>query len=183
MVFTAAGLFFGLAAAVLAAEGRWLLALVLFAANRLLDGLDGEVARLRAEMSDEGGYADMLTDSLVYVAIPIGAAAGSAIDHIWPIASVLVASFYLNATSWMYLAALLEKRGRSRSTTSVVMPAGLVEGAETIVFFSVMLALPGLLDWTMGAMAGAVTAGAGIRFVHGHRALRSERAIADRVDA
>ncbi len=63
------------------------------------------------------------------------------------------------------------------------MPSGLVEGAETIVFFLFMLAFPSWLDWTMGIMAAAVAIGAGLRFVSGHRSLRASAVNAERVNA
>ena len=173
-VLTATGLGFGLASAVAAADARWWPALGLFAANRIADGLDGDVARSRSEATDQGGYADMVFDTIIYAAIPLGAAAGSDIDHIWPVAAFLIASFYVNSISWSYLAALIEKRGRAETgqpSTSIVMPAGLVEGAETMVFFAVMLTFPSVLDWTMGVMAAAVSIGAMVRFSLGHRAL------------
>lgn len=184
------GLALGLGAALAAADSRWVLALVLFAANRLVDGLDGDVARARSEESDHGGYADIVADSIVYAAVPLGAAAGSDLDHIWPIAAVLLASFYLNTTTWMYLAAVIEKRGRASgaeigagTVTSTVMPAGLIEGAETAAFFTVMLAVPMWLDWTMAVMAFAVLVGAGVRFVRGHRNLRVADAAPERMNA
>lgn len=188
MGLTGAGLVLGVASALAAADSRWWLALVLFAANRLVDGLDGEVASARAEVSDHGGYADMVVDTVVYAVVPIGAAVGSDIDHIWPFAAVLLASFYVNTTTWAYLAALIEKRGRGGSpnappTTSIVMPAGLVEGVETIGFFVFMLAFPAWLDWTMGVMAVAVSAGAALRFARGHRSLRDRTVGAERVSA
>jgi len=188
---TMVGLVLGLASAVAAADARWLLALGLFFLNRAVDGLDGEVARARSEATDKGGYADMVVDTIVYAAIPLGAATGSDIDHIWPLTALLLGSFYLNTITWAYLAALIEKRGRtsevdssvSGSTTSIVMPVGLVEGAETVVFFAIMLTLPAWLDWTMGAMAAAVFVGAGLRFIAGHRGLRSSDKTAERVHA
>lgn len=197
---TAAGLVLGLASALAAADGRWVIALLLFVGNRLVDGLDGDVARARSDVTDHGGYADIVVDTIVYAAIPLGAAAGSDIDHIWPIAGLLLASFYINTTTWTYLAALIEKRGRQANSgqsnsgqsssdsrpapvTSVVMPTGLVEGAETIGFFIVMLLVPAWLDWTMGMMAGAVAIGAGLRFVRGQRSLRESAEQFDQVNA
>lgn len=177
---TAASVVSGLAAAGAAAAAVWWSAIVLFLIGRVLDGLDGEVARGRGAASDAGGYADIVADTVVYAAVPIGAAIGSSIDHIWPVTALLLASFYLNTITWTYLAALVEKRrtasgtdrpDRDRSPTSVVMPAGLVEGFETILFFTVMLAVPRWLDWTMGIMATAVMLGAVARFVGGRRAL------------
>ena len=49
----------------------WLLALALLIANRLLDGLDGAVARVHGP-SAWGGYLDSLCDYLFYIAVPLG---------------------------------------------------------------------------------------------------------------
>lgn len=181
---TASGMVLGLAAAGAAALAVWWLGIVLLLVSRLLDGLDGELARSRGTSSDAGGYADIVADTVVYAAVPIGAAIGSSIDHIWIVTALLLASFYLNTITWTYLSAVIEKRragavlaARSRRSeaTSVVMPTGLVEGFETMVFFVVMLSLPRWLDWTMGAMAAAVTVGAVARFVGGQRRLDLSR--------
>ena len=182
---TSGGLVLGLLSGLAAADSRWLLALFLFIANRLVDGLDGEVARARSGATDRGGYADIVADTVVYAAIPLGAAAGSNLEHIWPIAAVLIASFYVNTTTWMYLAALTEKHRHQEvpTTTSTVMPPGLIEGAETVVFFVAMLAAPMWLDWTMGFMAVTVMLGAGVRFVGGHRGLADDSIDEDRVRA
>lgn len=186
---TAAGLALGLAAAGAAAQGQWSIALVLLLANRTVDGLDGEVARANNTASDQGGYADIVVDTVVYAAIPLGAAAGSDIEHIWPITGLLLASFYVNVTTWTYLSALIEKRGAAVDSpaagarTSVAMPAGLVEGLETAVLFALMLAFPAALDWIMGGMAVAVSVGAGWRFVSGQRRLSAADDSSERVSA
>jgi IMP dehydrogenase/GMP reductase len=78
----------------------------------------------------------------------------------WIIVAVLLATFYVNAVSWTYLAALLEKRAvgavATGASTSTVMPRGLVEGTETIVFFTVALAWPDAAAAVLAIMAGAV---------------------------
>jgi phosphatidylglycerophosphate synthase len=188
---TALGLGLGLGSAVAAALGAWPAALVLFVVSRIADGIDGELARADASSTDAGGYADIVADTAVFAAIPLGAAIGSDLDHIWPITAALLGSFYLNTITWSYLAALYEKRsarttgaGRSASAgTSVVMPPGLIEGSESIVFFAVMLALPRWLDWTMITMSSLVVVGALMRFGNGHRQLAEVPGAAVRVDA
>lgn len=174
---TVASVVFGLSAAVAAAGAMFWSAVALFLVGRLMDGLDGEVARGRGVASDAGGYADIVADTVVYAAVPIGAAIGSSIGHIWPVTAMLLASFYLNTITWSYLSALIEKRrpDGERGPTSVAMPPGLVEGFETIIFFTVVLALPQWMDWTMGVMAVAVTVGAVLRFIGGRRQLSSIR--------
>jgi len=71
--------------------------------------------------------------------------------------ALLLASFYLNGASWMYLAALLEKRNAGAAArgelTTVTMPAGLVEGAETVVLYTLFLLFPGALVPLFGLMA------------------------------
>ncbi|MEZ4605660.1 MAG: hypothetical protein R2865_02330 [Deinococcales bacterium] len=68
----------------------------------------------------------------------------------------LLSSFYINAASWMYLAALLEKRAVKHSLTSIIMPAGLIEGAETILFFSLFMLFPEHLYQLFSLMATLV---------------------------
>ena len=145
-VLTGAALVVTLAAAVAAATGHPYLALTGWLLGRVLDGLDGAVARARGEASDLGGYLDILADVVGYAAVPIGVALGVDQRGTWLALAVLLASFYVNAISWSYLAAVLEKRGAGASargeTTTITMPTGLVEGTETIVLFSLFLVLP-----------------------------------------
>lgn len=74
--------------------------------------------------------------------------------------AVLLATFYVNSVSWTCLAALLEKRAAGATatgtSTSTIMPRGLVEGTETIVFCTVALAWSGGAVATMAVMAGAL---------------------------
>lgn len=159
-VVTAVGLLCGLASAVAAAAGlRWE-SVALWLTGRCIDGLDGLVARRRGEAGDLGGYLDMLADTLAYTAIPIGLAVGAGQRSVWVAAALLLGSFYLNTVSWAYLSALLEKRGQgvagSGESTSIRMPSGLVEGAETIALYTVFLALPGQLPVWFSVMAALV---------------------------
>ena len=162
---TAAGLLVGLGAAGAASARWWFLALVGWLLNRLLDGLDGLVARRADRHSDLGGYLDMLADVIVYAAIPIGVAFGRDDRGSWTAAAILLAAFYVNIVAWLYLSALLEKRSVGASTrgqsTSVAMPAGFIEGTETIIFLALLLALPAAATWIMAAMAAAVAVTAG----------------------
>ncbi len=122
------------------AFGLWLL-------NRALDGLDGLIARLHAKQSDFGGYVDILTDFIVYAALPIGLAAGSPSNERYLALALLLASFYINTASWMYLAAILEKRAihDNDTQTTIIMPAGLIGGFETILAYCVFLLFPAYL--------------------------------------
>ncbi len=147
-----------------AAAGAAALSLVgwsvgLWLANRLVDGLDGTQARVHALQSDFGGYLDILLDFIVYAAVPLGLIVAE--PRLAVAGAVLQATFFVNAASWMYLAAILERRQAGAATTgeltTVTMPPGVVAGTETIILFTLMLAWPaarGILFWTMSALVG-----------------------------
>lgn len=131
---------------------------LLWLLGRLLDGLDGAVARRSGKQTDLGGYLDILLDIVVYALIPVGMALTFPTQAVLTAAAVLLAVFYVNIASWMYLSALIEKRraqGMRTEPTSVFMPSGLVEGTETIVFYTFFVAFPGyfvVLAYLMSAM-------------------------------
>jgi phosphatidylglycerophosphate synthase len=156
LVLTAGGLALGLLAAATVVWGAPRVAVVWWLASRLLDGLDGELARSRKVQSDLGGYFDLLADFVVYAAIPLALAWHGGDLAGWIAAAVLVSAFYVNSASWMYLAAVLEKRRSATGTTLIAMPAGLVEGGETIVLFAGMLLVPGAFPVLALAMAALV---------------------------
>ncbi|MBA2458047.1 MAG: CDP-alcohol phosphatidyltransferase family protein [Gemmatimonadales bacterium] len=153
------------------AGGRRPLALVLWLLNRLLDGLDGTLARLHGRSSDFGAYLDILLDFAVYAAVPVALVLAAPAPGATLAALVLMASFYLNAASWMYLSALLERRGEHVGATRVVMPAGLVGGTETIVLYSAAILLPRQLGAICWLMAGLVFAGVIQRLLWARRRL------------
>ena len=138
----------------------WAVAVVLWLLSRLADGLDGVVARRRGRTSDLGGLLDIVGDTVGYAIIPIGVAAGLDTRTGWIAVAVLLATFYVNAVSWTYLSAVLEKRAAGAravgASTSVVMPRGVVEGAETFVFFTIALAVPSAAPTVFWVMAAAV---------------------------
>lgn len=161
---TLAGLGLGLVAAAIIAVGGpgWAAALPLLA-SRLADGLDGAVARARGK-TDFGGYLDIVCDFVFYAAIPmafvlrdpgVNAVAGA----------FLLASFYVNGTTFLGFAVLAERRGmetRARGEKSLYFTAGLLEGTETIGFFLILCLVPWAfapLAWAFGALC-FVTAGA-----------------------
>jgi phosphatidylglycerophosphate synthase len=139
---TLAGLLPALGAGLAIAHHHYVLALVLVLLNRLIDGLDGAVARIRGP-SDWGGYLDMVADYVFYLAVPLGFGFASAANT--PAALVLVASFTLTAVSFLVFAALAAKHGSATSdhgTKSIFYSTGLAEGAETIAVFVAMCLWP-----------------------------------------
>ncbi|HMP42107.1 MAG TPA: CDP-alcohol phosphatidyltransferase family protein [Roseiflexaceae bacterium] len=165
----------GIAAAGAAWQGAYLPAIGLWILNRILDGLDGTLARVTDQQSDLGAYLDIVLDHVVYVAVPLGLALAAATDAAYFALAALLASFYINAASWMYLAALLEKRTSGAvargDLTTVTMPGGLIEGAETVVFYTMFLLLPDLLVPLFGLMAILVLVTVGQRLVWALREL------------
>jgi phosphatidylglycerophosphate synthase len=151
---------FGIACAGAAARGAWAVGVVLWIANRIIDGVDGTVARLANRQTDFGGYLDILLDFVVYAAIPVGFALQSGDRNVLIWAIVLEAAFFVNACSWMYLSAVLEKRasGASRTgeLTTVTMPPALVAGFETVVFYALFFLYPDSLPLLFGIMSGLV---------------------------
>jgi phosphatidylglycerophosphate synthase len=146
---TFAGLALGLAGAGAIALGQigWGLALII--ANRLLDGLDGAVARVRGP-TDLGGYFDIVADFAFYVSVPLGFGILSSANTL-P-ALVLVASFVLTGVSFLAFAVIAGKRGattEAHGKKSFFYSTGLAEGAETIAVFIAMCMAP---QW-FGAIA------------------------------
>jgi phosphatidylglycerophosphate synthase len=139
---TLAGLAPALGAGLAIAHHHYVLGLTLILINRLLDGLDGAVARVRG-ITDMGGYLDSLSDYVFYVAVPLGfglAKPGNALP-----ALVLVASFTLTCASFLVFAAIAARRGKesmAHGSKSFFYSTGLAEGAETIAAFVAMCLWP-----------------------------------------
>ena len=153
-------LLLGIGAAAAAARAAGVAGLALWIANRITDGLDGTVARVAERQTDFGGYLDILLDFVVYAVIPVGFAVSS-IDRpvlLWAVA--LEGAFFVNACSWMYLSAVLEKRASGARVTgeltTVTMPPALVAGFETVVFYALFFLFPEKLALLFGLMTTLV---------------------------
>lgn len=138
--------------------GLWLL-------NRILDGLDGVVARAHNKQSDFGGYLDLLLDFIVYLAIPISLMIAQPTPTMLWTGVALLAVYILNLLSWTTLAALIEKRSLQTENrlTSLEMPTGIIEGAETIVFYCLFILFPAYVPHLFVVMSILVLATAGQR--------------------
>lgn len=139
---TLAGMAVGLGAGAAIALGHFGLGLALVIANRLLDGLDGAIARA-TKLTDWGGYFDIVADFVFYVAVPVGFALQSP-ANLMP-AVLLIASFTLTGTSFLAFATIAAKRGLETSAhgrKSFFYNTGLAEGGETIAAFVAMAVFP-----------------------------------------
>ena len=140
---TWSGFVAGAAAAGAVAVGAFGWALGLFALNRLLDGLDGAVARVTGP-SDRGGFLDITLDFLVYAAIPLGFAVVDPAANALA-AAVLLFTFVGTAGTFLAYAVFAAKRGVStarRGPKSLYYLGGLAEGTETAVVLAAMCAFP-----------------------------------------
>jgi phosphatidylglycerophosphate synthase len=160
MAITLTAFAVGIACAAFAARGQYAVAVVLWAANRVLDGLDGTVARNSGRQTDLGGYTDLVADFAVYAAVPLGVAADIGGESVWRAVALLLGAFYVNGASWLMLSAILEKAGSAPTQdtrqTSVTMPEGLIAGTETVVFYFLFLLFPLYAVPLFGIMAALV---------------------------
>ena len=139
---TMVGVAFGLIAAGCVAAGLFYLAFWFVIANRIIDGLDGAVARA-SRPSDFGGYLDIVSDFIFYSAIPLAFAVARPETAL--VAAFLIFSFIGTATSFLGFAILAEKHHFTTQISgkkAFYYLGGLTEGTETIVLFLAMLVWP-----------------------------------------
>lgn len=132
---SAIGIALGIAAGMALAQGQFTAGLVLIIVNRLLDGLDGAVARA-TQFSDFGGYLDIVGDFVFYLAVPTGF--GLADPANLKPAMALLACFGLTGISFLAFATMAARRGIETSAhgrKSFFYNSGLAEGTETIIVF------------------------------------------------
>jgi phosphatidylglycerophosphate synthase len=153
--FSVAGLAVGLTVIPLLAWGRYDMALLAILLNRLIDGLDGAIARHKGT-TPFGGYLDIMCDMAFYAAVPIGFALAQPGNALW--AALLLASFVCTASSFLGRAVLAAQRGEpddgGRGLKSFFHAAGIVEGTETIIAFVLFCFFPAGFPWLAGVFAG-----------------------------
>ena len=151
---TGVGLGFGVLCLGAISLGLDAAALVLWLLNRLLDGLDGEVARLRGETSEFGAFFDILADFFVYGGFLVALAVQHPESRLALVA--LFFAYYLNGAAFLALSAVLEKLKRERLTErGLHFRRSLTEGFETIVAGVLFLVFPGHVSsiaWIFAAM-------------------------------
>jgi phosphatidylglycerophosphate synthase len=164
----------GILSAVAVLYGWYWPGLALWLLNRTLDGIDGLAARLHNKTSDLGGYLDLLLDFVVYLLVPLAFVwAAPQTRNLWALIFLLT-SYQINTLSWTLLSAILEKRQKAdrRRLTTMTMPTGLIEGAETVAFYALFFILPQHIHWLFWIMGVLVFFTAGQRFWWAARNLR-----------
>jgi phosphatidylglycerophosphate synthase len=158
---TLAGMIIGLIGAfLLSRPGYWpkLIGSLLFVFCVIVDGVDGEVARLKLKESSFGHYLDIVTDNMVHVAVFAGIAFGlyhdtgnvAYIDFLW----VLMGGFCLCAVAVYQCILRLDADALNRSPLTLRIMA-LVTNRDFayLVFF---LAIISRLNWFLiGATIGS----------------------------
>ncbi|MCA0995890.1 CDP-alcohol phosphatidyltransferase family protein [Alloyangia pacifica] len=170
---TLAGFGFGLAGAGAAALGLPALALAGLAANRLADGLDGEVARM-AGPSDRGAFLDIALDFLFYALFPLGFALADPEANALA-AALVIASFIGTGSSFLAFSLIAERRGMTAAeypSKGIYYLGGLTEGAETIVFLAAICLWPGVFATLACIFAAACAITTATRIFAGWRLFR-----------
>jgi phosphatidylglycerophosphate synthase len=151
---TLAGLAIGLTTVPLLAGGLYTTALLVVLLNRLLDGLDGAIAR-QGELTPFGGYLDIVCDIAFYAAVPLGFALAAPGNAVW--AAVLLASFMCTGASFLGRAIMAaqqqEDDGGARGRKSFFHSAGLIEGSETVLAFVLFCLFPASFPWLAAMFA------------------------------
>ena len=132
-----------LGAAFFVTQSNFTTALGFILLNRIVDGLDGTVARINGPTAF-GGYLDTICDYVFYLSIPIAFGLTSPTNQI-P-ALLLVAGFTLTAVSFLAFAAIAARQTSgdgAHGPKAFIYSTGLMEGAETIAFFVLFCLFPG----------------------------------------
>jgi len=137
----------GLAALAVAGGGS-LLAIALWWASRIADGTDGIYARETHQASDFGAYLDIVLDMLAYSGMILGFAYRMP-EH-QPQWLLVLLLYVLCITSALALGIQQERRGQpARDNRGLRLGAGLAEGGETGIAYTLFLLFPGWIDWLL----------------------------------
>lgn len=158
---TLAGFALGLLAAGLIATELYPAGLAALLGNRVLDGLDGAVARLDGATS-RGAFLDIALDFFVYAAVPFGFALADPPANALAAAALLCA-FMGTASSFLAFAVVAAREGLTSTAypqKGIYYLGGLAEGAETIGCLAAMCLWPArfpVLAWGFAAVCLATT--------------------------
>lgn len=159
---TLAGFTFGIAAVPFLATQQYTIALGLILINRLLDGVDGALARIKGP-TDLGGYLDIVLDFIFYSAVIFGFILGRPENAIE--GAFLILSFIGTGSSFLAFAAMAAKRNLTTQvygSKTIYYLGGLTEGSETITAFVLFCVFPdafGLIAIIFGMMCWITTLG------------------------
>ena len=142
---TITGFLLGIVALPLLASEQYIWALVFILLNRVLDGIDGEVARLTIT-TDRGAFLDIALDFVFYALIPLGFALANVTENALA-AAVLLAAFVGTGSSFLAFSLMAQKRklqAQKFPSKGLYYLGGLTEGTETIAVFVAFCLWPNL---------------------------------------
>lgn len=140
---TLAGFGLGLAAFLSIWMNYYTPGLVFILLNRIMDGLDGALARLYGP-TDAGAFLDICLDFIFYSAVAAGFALAAPEANALP-AALLIFGFVGTGTSFLAFAALARKNNLTSMAyphKSIYYMGGLTEGTETLLFFVLICLFP-----------------------------------------
>jgi phosphatidylglycerophosphate synthase len=140
---TVFGFVIGMSVLPLLATQYYWAALIAILANRLLDGLDGAIARC-TQSTERGAFLDIAFDFVFYAGIPLGFALADPTANAVA-AAVLLFAFMGTGSSFLAFAASAARKGLASTdypTKGIYYLGGLTEGAETIAVFVAMCVWP-----------------------------------------
>lgn len=129
-------------------------ALLLIILNRLMDGLDGPLAR-QSQASDLGGYFDIVSDFVFYAGAIFFFAVGRPDTAL--AAAFLIFSFMGTASSFLAYAVIAAKRNIHHETQgrkSFAYLKGITEGTETMILLTLICLIPGGFVWIAAIFGG-----------------------------
>ena len=132
---------------------RWQLAgALLFLAHSILDGCDGELARLRFQHSRWGAMLDFWGDNVVHVAVFVCIAVGwsRSVGAAWPLALGAIASVATLGSAALFFGRTIEDRVEAGSGVARVVDA---LGSRDFIYVVVLLSLFGKVTWFLMAAA------------------------------
>ena len=178
LVLTGLGWLIGVGACVAVVLGLWWVALVLWLGNRLLDGLDGAVARhasAGAGPSELGGFLDIVADFSIYAGFVLAVAVRVPDARLACV--VLLVAYYVSGTAFLALSSVLERVGDHRhlDQRSLRFVGGLAEGTETVIAYVVFAVLPAYAEQVAYTFAVLVAITSVQRVVEGVVVLRAAR--------
>lgn len=163
---TGAGFFFSLLNFVSLAGAYYAVAIIFILLSRLMDGLDGAVARQlqiiepdgsshNAE-TDLGGFLDIVSDFIFYSGTVFFFALGQPQFALW--AAFLIFCFVGTGSSFLAYAVFASKRGLNhelQGKKSFFYLSGLTEGTETIALLILICLFPQQFAW-MASVFGSL---------------------------
>lgn len=151
----------------------WWLAFVLWWLSRLADGTDGLYARESGQASDFGAYFDMVLDMAAYGSMVLGfAIAAPEFQAQW---MAMLFLYILCIASALSLGMQEARRAIApRDNRGLRLGAGLAEGGETGIAYSIFLLFPDRLEISTTIWVGILIVTVIARTILAYRTLRLE---------